>query len=82
MVNMGRVTFPWHAPHCCKICERVLASGGLGFYVTALGNILTDEDIEYLSQEAEGGYNVERLMPVQRPGPEPGVDAMHWYPKN
>jgi hypothetical protein len=86
----GRVSFPWRAddPPRCKTCRRVLHSGGLGFWVTARGRVLTEWDIANLAAEAEAGY--ERLpngswravSPVQDIQRGPGPDAMHWWPED
>jgi len=95
MHRVGRADLPWPEVGTfglprCQTCRRVLRSGGLGFYVTPRGNILTEEDIEALSEEAAAGYDIRHLegrptrrhlrQPVQIIGHEPGPDAMRWVP--
>jgi hypothetical protein len=85
MDMVGRVSLPWNVTKRCNTCRRVLASGGLGFYVTPGGGMLTHEDIQALSAEAEQGYDISQLRnhlrdPTMGPGREPGPDAMRWYP--
>jgi hypothetical protein len=67
VVEQARFPWNWDMPLGCGTCWRVMNSGGLGFWVTPRGTILT-RDFVCLRE------------PVQVPEQEPGIDAMHWYP--
>jgi hypothetical protein len=84
MTFREEVIFPWTLVPVilprCSTCLRVLNSGGLGFWVTSRGTLITHEDVMGLATEAERGYDVSRLLPLHSPRDEPGPDAMRWYP--
>lgn len=68
-----RVVFE-NAGFACNVTPFVLPeetmAGETNIYTTKTGKVLTDADIEKLSEEAERGYNVEKLLAKRRNAPD------------
>lgn len=63
-----------NAGYACNVTPFVLPKETVTeetkIYTTKTGKVLTDADIEKLSEEAEHGYNVEKLLAKRREAPD------------